>query len=118
MALVLQTLTDSTEAYDQRTQLEGVEYLFSFRYNLRRELWTFSLQALDGTPILTGQTINVGVPLNRRAVGGPPGVFIAIAETDDIDPPMLEELGARVKLMYLTAAEVAELEALAQAEAA
>lgn len=111
MALVLQTLTDSTEAYDQRTQLEGTEYLFRFRYNLRRELWTFSIEALDGTPILTGQTVVLGVPLNRRAVGGPPGVFIAIGETDSLDPPMLEELGARVKLCYLTAAEVAELEA-------
>lgn len=113
MALVLPTLTDGTEAYDQRTQLEGIEYLWSFRYNLRRELWTFSLQALSGAPILTGQTVYVGVRLNRRAVGGPPGVLIAVSETDDLDPPMLEELGARVKLMYLTAAEVAALEAAA-----
>jgi hypothetical protein len=109
--LVIPTLTDGTEAYDQRTQLEGVEYLFQFRYNFRRELWTFSLQALDGTDILTGQTVHVGIPLNRRAVGGPPGLFIAVSETDDIESPTFDELGARVKLVYLSAAEVAELEA-------
>lgn len=113
MSLVIPTLSggEAVEAYDQRTQLEGVEYLLSFRYNLRRELWTFSIQALDGTPILTGQTVHVGVTLNRRAVRGPPGVLLAISETDDIASPMFHELGERVKLCYLLAAEVAELEA-------
>jgi hypothetical protein len=113
MSLVLPTLTTGEDAYDQRTQLDGVEYLFSFRYNLRRELWTFSIDALDGRPILTGQTVHVGIPLNRRAVRGPPGLFLAISETDDLASPTLHELGARVKLVYLTAAEVAELEAAA-----
>ncbi len=111
MSLIIPTFSgvDTVEAYDQRTQLEGVEYLFQFRYNFRRELWTFSIQALDGTDILTGQTVHVGIPLNRRAVGGPPGLFLAISETDDIESPTYEELGARVKLCYMTAAEVAEL---------
>lgn len=111
MSFVVPTFTDGTEAYDQRTALEGVEYVFQFRYNLRRELWTFSIVALDGTPILTGQTVHVGIPLNRRAVGGPPGILMAIAETDELDSPTLHELGARVKLCYLTAAEVADIEA-------
>ena len=112
MSLVLPTLTTGEEAYDQRTQLEGVEYLFAFRYNPRRELWTFGIQALDGRPILTGQSVHVGIPLGRRAVRGPPGVFIAVSETDDLTSPTLHELGARVKLCYLTAAEVAALQAL------
>jgi hypothetical protein len=111
MSVALDTLTDGTENYDLRSQLEGVEYLFLFRYNLRRELWTFSIEALDGTPILTGQTVHVGIRLNRRAVRGPTGVLMAISETDDISSPMLDELGERVKLCYLTAAEVAEIEA-------
>jgi hypothetical protein len=109
--LVIPTFSgaDAVEAYDQRTQLEGVEYLLQFRYNLRRELWTFSILALDGTDILTGQTVHVGIPLNRRAVGGPPGIFLATSETDDLASPMFEELGLRVKLVYVTAAEVADL---------
>lgn len=111
MSFVLPTLTDGTEAYDVRIQLEGVEYSFQFRYNLRRELWTFTIAALDGTTVLTGQSVNVGIPLNRRAVNGPPGVLIAISETENIDPPTLLDLGDRVKLCYLTADEVAELSA-------
>ncbi|MEY4548393.1 MAG: hypothetical protein RL685_4588 [Pseudomonadota bacterium] len=112
MSFIIPTLSgaDAVEAYDQRTALEGTEYLWSFRYNLRRELWSFSIVALDGTPILTGQTVHVGIALNRRAVRGPPGVLLAISETDDIEPPGLYELGARVKLCYLSEAEVAELE--------
>lgn len=111
MSFVLPTLIDGTEAYDTRIQLEGVEYAFQFRYNLRRELWSFSIAALDGTPILTGQSVFVGIPLNRRAVGGPPGLLIAISETENIDPPSLLELGDRVKLCYLTADEVTALSA-------
>lgn len=109
MSLVLQTLTDGTEAYDQRMQLEGTEYIFQFRYNLRRELWSFSVLGLDGTYLLTGQTVHVGIPLNRRAVGGPSGIIIAISETDDISSPTLQELGERIKLIYMTADEVAAL---------
>jgi hypothetical protein len=107
--LQIDTLTDGSEAYDQRTQLDGVEYLFQFRYNLRRELWSFSIVGLDGTSLLTGQTVHVGIALNRRAVGGPPGILVAVSETDDISSPTLQELGERVKLLYLDATEVAAL---------
>ncbi len=111
MSFVIPTLTDGTEAYDQRTQLDGVEYSLQFRYNFRRELWTFSVVALDGTPLLMGQTVHVGIVLNRRAVGGPPGLLLAISETDDIASPGLTELGERIKLCYLTVDEVTALEA-------
>jgi len=46
-------------------------------------------------------------------VRGPPGVLIAISETADLASPTLHELGVRVKLCYLTAAEVAVIEAAA-----
>lgn len=113
MSRIIPTLSgaDAVEAYDQRTSLEGVEYLWAFRYNLRRELWSFSITALDGTPILTGQSVYVGLVLNRRAVGGPPGILMAISETDDIDPPGFAELGERVKLVYLTPDEIADIDA-------
>ena len=62
-----------------------------------------SIQALDGTFVLTGQTIHLRIPLNRRAVGGPPGLLIALPETGVVDPPGLHDLGAGVKLYYVTA---------------
>ncbi len=107
--IFLDTLTDGTPAYDQRTELDGVEYLLTFRFNSRRDRWSFSITGLDGAPILTGATVSLFIPLNRRAVGGPPGVFIALPESDTTDPPGLLELGTRVKLLYLSAEDVAAL---------
>lgn len=101
--LEIPTLTDGTQSYLQRTELDGEDYLMSFLYNLRRDRWTMSLQSLDGTFVLTGQTIHLQIPLNRRAVGGPPGVLIALPETGVTEPPGLHDLGANVKLYYLTA---------------
>lgn len=97
----IDTLTDGTTAYDQRTELDGEEWLLTFRWNARIDRWFMSIAALDGTPVLTGAGVSLLVPLNRRAVGGPPGVFLAYSETEDDNPPGLLELGARVKLVYL-----------------
>jgi hypothetical protein len=102
--IIIDTLTDGTVAYDQRTELDGEEYLLSFRWNERRARWAFSIAGLDGTGILTGQVVSLFVPLNRRAVGGPAGEFVAQPETDDHSPAGLLDLGARVKLVYLDAA--------------
>lgn len=106
----IDTLTDGTTAYDQRTELDGVEYLLTFRWNDRRQRWAFSINGLDGSDILTGATVSLFIPLNRRAVAGPPGVFLALPESDTTDPPGLLELGARVKLLYLDVDDVAALQ--------
>lgn len=99
----LSTLTDGTQSYQQRTELDGEEWLFTFLYNLRRDRWTFSIQALDGTYVLTGQTVHLQIPLNRRAVQGPAGVLIALPEPGVVDPPGLHDLGEAVKLFYISA---------------
>ncbi len=103
--LVLDTLTDGTEAYDQRTELDGIEWIFTFKWNGRRQRWSFSINALDGTAVLTGQTVSLNIPLNRRQVAGPPGILCAVSEVaDDFEPPGLTDLGARIKLLYIEAA--------------
>ena len=107
--IFLDTLTDGTPAYDQRTELDGVEYLLTFRFNSRRDRWSFSITGLDGAPILTGATVSLFIPLNRRAVNGPPGLFLAIAESETREPPGLLDLGARVKLHYIAATDLEEL---------
>jgi hypothetical protein len=101
--LEIPTLTDGTPTYDIRTALDGVEYILTFAWNARRERWAFSINGLDGADILTGQTVSLGIPLGRRAVGGPPGVLMAISTSDDVETPSLTELGARVRLLYVEA---------------
>lgn len=102
----IDTLTDGTVAYEQRTELDGAEYLLAFQWNARRDRWALSITGLDGTDILTGQAIPLFTPLNRRAVGGPPGNLIAIPQTDDHAPAGLLDLGARVVLYYIPIAEL------------
>lgn len=102
MALIeIDTLTDGTAAYDERLELEGVEYILTFLWNVRRERWSFSITGLDGAAILTGATVSLGVPLNRRAVAGPPGLFVAVSLSENDDPPGLTDLGGRVSLLYV-----------------
>lgn len=106
--ILIPTLTDGTTSYDQRTELDGTEYLLTLQWNPRRDKWALSLNALDGTDILTGQNIALNLPLNRRAVGGPPGVLMCIpAAPADTAPPGLLDLGTRVELWYFTAADLA-----------
>jgi len=102
----INTLTDGTTAYDQRTELDGEEWLLTFRWNSRIDRWFLSITALDGTPVLTGVQVGLDVPLNRRAVGGPPGPIFATSFSGD-DPPGLLDLGDRVRLFYLEAADLA-----------
>lgn len=101
------TLTDGTVTYEQRTELDGTEYLLSFQWNPRRDKWALSINALDGTDVLTGQNVCLNIPLNRRAVGGPPGVLICLpAAEGDFEPPGLVDFGTRVALWYLNAADL------------
>lgn len=103
--ILIDTLTDGTTAYDQRVELDGEEWLLSFRWNSRIDRWFFSIDGLDGVPRLTGAAVSLAVPLNRRSVNGPPGVFVATSESGD-DPPGLLDLGGRVKLYYVEEAEL------------
>lgn len=97
------TLTDGTQRYQQRVSLDGTEYFVTFAYSLRRDRWTFSLQGLDSTDILTGETVHPNIQLNRRAVGGPPGVLMAIPISGFVGAPGLHDLGEGVKLFYISA---------------
>lgn len=101
------TLTDGTQVYEQRTRLDGVDYLFNFVWGARRERWTFSMQSLAGEDIITGQTVVTRTALLNRAVGGPPGQIVAVPENeDDNEPPGFFELGGRIKLIYITEDEL------------
>jgi hypothetical protein len=55
--LEIPTRTDGTPHYEQRTALEGVDYLFTFRFGERRGGWVFDLETLEGVTILSGQLV-------------------------------------------------------------
>lgn len=122
--LEIPTRTDGTPHYTQRTSLEGVDYVFTFRYGTRREAWTFDLETLDGVRIVTGQLVLcAGQDLLRRSpvAEKPPGILWAMNMQSPPDGgtfalPGLFDLGGpdgRARMFYTestTAAEVAAAE--------
>ena len=108
MALRIGTLTDRLD-YVTHVLLEGSEYSFHFRWNDRAEHWTLDILADDETPLLCGRLIRIGHPLLsqwKHLTRLPPGELIAIDNSKRWDPPGRNELGDRVKLIYLTSEEL------------
>jgi hypothetical protein len=119
--LELQTLTDGTPHYTFRTQLEGTDYQFTFRFGTRRGVWVFDLATVDGDDIVVGQVVTIGRDLLKRSASAfkPPGLLWAwnISRQESggaFELPGLTDLGpdGRCRLYYTestTAAENAEL---------
>jgi uncharacterized protein DUF6983 len=124
--LEIPTRTDGTPHYTQRTALEGVDYLFTFRFGERRAAWTFDMATLDGVRIVTGQLVLCGLQdlLRRSAVPEkPPGILWAMNGNDPPEGgafalPGLYDLGGpdgRCRLYYTESTTAAENAALAAA---
>lgn len=103
--LIIPTLADGTRYYEQRTQLDGTEYLFRFMWNPRRNRWAFDLTDVDENPIILGQSIVPDLDLLRRSVvpQKPPGLLVCIKTQEELEAPGLETLGNGFILAYLEA---------------
>lgn len=108
---VIPTSTDPL--YTQTSALDGVEYTLSFAFNGREKCWYLSIGTAAGVPIVSGLKIMANTYLLQRYTDDrlPPGELIAFTTSTDDSPPGLEELGAglRCELLYLDAAELAEM---------
>lgn len=108
MALQIPTSTE-LPSYVQRLTLEGREYVLAFDWNEREGRWFFDLLDSEEEPLAAGLKVVVGFPLLRRRKTDPrlpPGDFFAIDNSGTGRDPGFEELGARVVLCYLEAAEL------------
>lgn len=109
MALQIPTSAE-LPSYVQRVTLEGREYVLAFDWNEREGRWFLDLLDNEETPLAVGLKVVVGFPLLRRRKTDPrlpPGDFIAIDSSDTGRDPGFGELGGRVALCYLEAAELA-----------
>lgn len=96
------TRIDGTPAYRQRVRLDQQDWLIDFVWNHRTQRWAFSLLDLDGSAVLTGQGVACGFNLLNRAQGGPPGQLVAFSTDGTFEAPGLQELGDRVRLIYVS----------------
>jgi hypothetical protein len=102
MSTVRIPLASDTPFFSLRATLEGVEYLFTFRYVQRLDRWYFDLAlAADGTPIWSGIKLICNWDLLGRCVSNtrPPGSLLAVGEGS----PGFSEIGQgrRVQLVYI-----------------
>lgn len=87
----------------QRTQLDGVDYVFRFLWQQRDTHWWLFLSDQDGSPIASGMKLVAGRDLLATCVDPrrPPG-RLAIVDTDTAGgaDPAFTDLGERFLLLY------------------
>lgn len=107
MALVLPTRTD-VPIYSFGVDLEGVTYQFTFRWNSRDASWYFDLADVEGNPLLSGRKVVLGAFLlaRFRTAGLPPGEIQAVDTSGANVEAGIDELGARVQLLYFESTEL------------
>ncbi len=112
---VIPTKPDN-QNYQQRTKLEGKDYLLDFFYNARDCHWYLSILDQDENPIAYSIKVVANWGLLRYVPGSkkPPGEIVALdlASLDEVSPqpardPSIGELGTRVILVYFSAEELA-----------
>ena len=85
------------------TELSGSTWGFEFRWNPRAEQWIMLVRDGNGTVLVSGIRIRVGLPLLQRfrAYGSlPPGEMIALDDTGQNLDPGFADLGRRVMVYY------------------
>lgn len=91
-------------AFETLTTLDGALYTLGWRWNARAGAWLFDLSDAEGTPIVSGVAVRVGVPFLFGV--GPGGAFLALDSTGAGVDPGLTDLGDRVGVYYASAGEV------------
>jgi hypothetical protein len=90
-------------------ELEGTSYGFELRWNERAGCWAIDFLDRDGSALLAGKRVALGIPLAARAAHDsalPPGQLVAIDTTGKGIEAALDDLGARVQLLYVESTDL------------
>lgn len=106
-------LRSGIPSFTQRTSLDGVTFNLDFAWNERESAWYFAVADADGLPLRGGVRMVLNWPLlfsvaDARRPGGE--LYLIDLDQTGVEAG-LDDLGVRVVLMYVTAAEAAVLEA-------
>ena len=101
---------DDGPNWEQRTVLDGRDYILRFLYNSRTCRWTMSIFDQNNDPIAQGVSVVVGCDLLSSIADQrkPPGKLYAVdlpasgeTETERRDPHTVRDFGERVGLYYM-----------------
>jgi hypothetical protein len=100
--LTIPTRTDGIFHYSFQVDLEGATYELELLWVERTPGWYLSLYAEDGTLLLANRRLVLGAFLTRRFKNPalPPGDFHLVDTSGQDVEAGLNELGARVLLLY------------------
>jgi len=104
-------LVPSVARYQIGTALDGVQYLFSIRWNGREGVWHMDILTEDAAVILSGVAIVLGMAIAWRSVDArrPPGVFtVRDLSRQGLDAGF-DDLGERVVVQYWSPSELPAL---------
>lgn len=107
--------------YSYRVTLEGAAFRFRWQWNRRTSGWYVSLYDAADNPLATGVRVVCNYPLFSELKGEerlPAGLIVAVPLTLDDSDPGFDDLGGRVRVLYMEAADMAIMAADAAALAA
>jgi hypothetical protein len=106
--IVTLPFTPSIPNQEFTTQIGGVVYVFSARWNAREGAWRMSIATTDGTAIIDGVKIVLGAYLGRTCTHPlfHAGVFVAVDTTAQGIEATLDDFGLRVVVNYLTVPDI------------
>lgn len=106
--LVIPTRTDAPH-YTIEVDLDSRTFELEFRWNDRAAAWFLTIRDADGVELLAGRRIVIGLPLLGRFRDPrlPAGELNAVELTGTDAEPGVDELGARVRLLYFEAGSLA-----------
>ena len=105
-------LRTGVPSFRQRTSLDGVTFELEVAWNERESAWYIAVADADGVAIRSGRRMVLNTPLLLSVADARrPGGELYLIDLDGTGvEAALEDLGVRVVLMYVTAAEAAALE--------
>lgn len=106
--MLLMPLQPGVGHYAFRVALDGAEFELELRWNSRASTWMLTIADGAGATLVAGRRVALGTPLTARFRDGrlPAGELLAIDTSGTRGEPELEDLGTRVLLAYVPAAEL------------
>lgn len=102
MALIEIPINSVGAAFEFSTTLNNQLFWFKFNYSARQQRWIFSILDADKSPIRQGIPVVTGYPVLNRVqdVRKPLGQIMFLDAGGVNEPPLANELGSRVKMVY------------------
>jgi len=91
-------------AFTQEATLDNIPYRLTFNWNTRGEYWTISIADRDEVKLISGIKLVMNYGLIRRypGRGQPPGEFIVIDPSQQLEKAGRNDFQDKVSLVYLS----------------